>query len=170
MLKMKKEKGKVFLFVFVLLTMILICRGGTALASEEKPIPADNYYSWYSYDIADNVINYIINGEYHPHVDFNGDNELTMCDVVSIIKRYEYNVKYGNTITLDEKYIEDVAEENGLNIIYWEIYKVNDELCREYEYTADNITTVYVWYEEEEKGDSLVIELNPFEEIMRVKN
>ena len=165
---MKKEK--VFLFVFVLLTMIAICKGGTALASEEKPIPADNYYSWYSYDIADNVINYIINGEYHPHVDFNGDSKLTMCDVVSIIKRYEYNVKYGNTITLNDDYINNVAEENGLNIIYWEIYKINDELCRKYEYTADNITTVYVWYEEEEKGDSLIIELNPFEEKMQVMN
>jgi hypothetical protein len=90
--------------------------------------------------------------------------------VVNIIKRYEYNVKYGNTITLNDDYINSVAEENGLNIIYWEIYKVNDELCRKYEYTADNITTVYVWYEEEEKGNSLIIELNPFEEKMQVMN
>ena len=167
---MKKQS---IILLIALILMCTICKGTAtpvAYATEEKPMPADTYYSWYSPWVANNVLNYIINEEYHPHVDFNGDGELTISDIVNITRRYEYNVKYGNTITLNDDYINNVAEENGLNIIYWEIYKINDESCRKYEYTADNITTVYVWYEEEEKGDSLIIELNPFEEKMQVMN
>jgi hypothetical protein len=167
---MKKQS---LIFLIALILMYTICKGTAtpiAYAIEEKPMPADTYYSWYSPQIANNILQYIINEEYHPHVDFNGDGILTLSDAVSVYQRYNYNVKYGNTITLDENYINRVAEENGLNIIYWEIYKINNDACREYEYTANDITTVYVWYEEEEKGDSLIIELNPFEEKMQVMN
>lgn len=167
---MKKQS---IILLIALILMCAICKGTAtpiAYATEEKPMPADTYYSWYSPWVANNVLNYIINEEYHSHVDFNGDGKLTISDIVNITRRYEYNVKYGNTITLNDDYINSVAEENGLDIIYWEIYKVNDESCRKYEYTADNITMVYVWYEEEEKGNSLIIELNPFEEKMQVMN
>lgn len=167
---MKKQS---IILLIALILMYTICKGTAtpiAYAIEEKPMPADTYYSWYSPQIANNILQYIINEEYHPHVDFNGDGILTLSDAVSVYQRYNYNVKYGNTITLDENYINCVAEENGLNIIYWEIYKINNDVCREYEYTANDITTVYVWYEEEERGDSLIIELNPFEEKMQVMN
>jgi len=167
---MKKQS---LILLIALILMYTICKGTAtpiAYTIEEKPMPADTYYSWYSPQIANNILQYIINEEYHPHVDFNGDGILTLSDAVSVYQRYNYNVKYGNTITLDENYINRVAEENGLNIIYWEIYKINNDVCREYEYTANDITTVYVWYEEEEKGDSLIIELNPFEEKMQVMN
>ena len=167
---MKKQS---LILLITLILMYTICKGTAtpiAYGAEEKPIPAETYYSWYSPWVANNVLNYIINEEYHPHVDFNGDGKLTISDIVNITRRYEYNVKYGNTITLDEDYINRIAEENGLNIVYWEIYKIDNDVCREYEYTANDITTIYVWYEEEERGDNLIIELNPFEEKMQVMN
>lgn len=167
---MKKQS---IILLIALVLMYTICKGTAtpiAYAIEEKPISADTYYSWYSPQIANNILQYIINEEYHPHVDFNGDGILTVSDAVNVYQRYNYNVKYGNTITLDSSYIDMVAEENGLNIIYWEIYKIENDVCREYEYTANDITTVYVWYEEEERGDTLIIELNPFEEKMSVMN
>ena len=166
---MKKQS---IILLIVLVLMYTICKGTTTpvYAMEDKPQSADTYYSWYSPQIANNILQYIINEEYHPHVDFNGDGILTVSDAVNVYQRYNYNVKYGNTITLDSNYIDMVAEENGLNIIYWEIYKIENDVCLEYEYTANDITTVYVWYEEEERGDTLIIELNPFEEKMSVMN
>lgn len=147
------------------------CRPFNAIAIE-KPTPADNYYSWYSPEIASHIQDMIINNEYSKHLDFDGDNYITVADMVCVLQRYNYNIKYGNSITLDREFINAVDEENTLDIIYWEIDFADNTVCRKYSYTSNKIETVHVYYEtaDGESNNGLYIELNPFEETLTVKN
>lgn len=134
------------------------------------PQPAENYYSWISPEISDIIVNYVIKGEYHEHVDFNGDGELTIADAVGVRKRYEDNCKYGNEITVDSETVKSIIEENySVDCIYWEIDFVNNEPCRKYELTVDEITTANIYLEfADDTMDNVSIEINPFEETVRV--
>lgn len=83
------------------------------------PQPAENYHSWISPEISDIIIDYVIKGEYHEHVDFNGDGELTIADAVGVRKRYEDNCTYGNEITVDNETVESIIAENySVDCIY----------------------------------------------------
>lgn len=134
--------------------------------------PAPNYYSWFSPEIADNVIQCVVNGEYHEHLDFNGDGQLTVADAVGILRRYSDNIEYGNELTVDAETVESIIEENyNVDCIYWEIDFVNGQPCRKYELTVDEITTANIYLEfEDDTIDNVEIEINPFEEIVRVTN
>lgn len=134
--------------------------------------PAPNYYSWFSPKIADNVIQCAVNGEYHEHLDFNGDGQLTVADAVGILRRYSDNIEYGNELTVDAETVESIIEENySVDCIYWEIDFVNGQPCRKYELTVDEITTANIYLEfEDDTMDNVEIEINPFEEIVRVTN
>lgn len=132
--------------------------------------PAPNYYSWFSPEIADRVIQYIANGEYHAHIDFNGDGELTITDVIGILRRYYDNIEYGNEFTLDSETVKSIITENySVDCIYWEIDFVNNEPCRMYEITVNEITTANIYLEfADDTMDNVKVEINPFEEIVRV--
>lgn len=145
------------------------------------PQPAENYNSWISPEISDIIVNYVIKGEYHEHVDFNGDGELTIADAVGVSKRYSDNCKYGNEITLDEETIVDIAWENFATermeredfvdnlMFYYEIDFVDGKPCRQYELTVSEITTAHIYYEfTDDTTGSIDIEINPFEETVRV--
>jgi len=145
------------------------------------PQPAENYNSWISPEISDIIVDYVIKGEYHEHVDFNGDGELTIADAVGVRKRYEDNCTYGNEITLDKETIVDIAWENYTTeymeredfvdnlMLYYEIDFVNGEPCRQYELTVSEITTAHIYYEfTDDTTGSIDIEINPFEETVRV--
>ena len=143
-----------------------------ALALHTSLNPAPNYYSWFSPEIADNVIQCIVNGEYHKHLDFNGDGQLTVADAVGILRRYSDNIEYGNELTVDAETVESIIEENySVDCIYWEIDFVNGQPCRKYELTVDEITTANIYLEfEDDTMDNVEIEINPFEEIVKVTN
>ena len=143
-----------------------------ALALHTSFNPAPNYYSWFSPEIADNVIQCVVNGEYHEHLDFNGDGQLTVADAVGILRRYSDNIEYGNELTVDAETVESIIEENySVDCIYWEIDFVNGQPCRKYELTVDEITTANIYLEfEDDTMDNVEIEINPFEEIVRVTN
>lgn len=145
------------------------------------PQPAENYNSWISPEISDIIVDYVIKGENYNHLDFNGDGELTIADAVGVRKRYEDNCTYGNEITLNEETIIDIAWENYTTeymeredfvdnlMLYYEIDFVNGEPCRQYELTVSEITTAHIYYEfTDDTTGSIDIEINPFEETVRV--
>ena len=141
-----------------------------ALAMSSAPAPADNYYSWFSPEIADNILTAIINDEYYTHLDFNGDNELTIADAVGVLYRYNSNVTYGNKLTVDKEVVESIITENyNIDCIYWEFDFVNNEPCRQYELAVDEITTANIYLEFADNTiDNVIIEINPFEEKISV--
>lgn len=143
-----------------------------ALALHTSLNPAPNYYSWFSPEIAENVIQCVVNGKYHEHLDFNGDGQLTVADAVGILHRYHDNIEYGNELTVDAETVESIIEENySVECVQWEIDFVNGKPCRKYELTVDEITTanIYLIFEDD-TTDNIEIEINPFEEIVRVTN
>lgn len=141
-----------------------------ALAMSSAPAPADNYYSWFSPEIADNILTAIINDEYYTHLDFNGDNKLTIADAVGVLCRYNSNITYGNKLTVDKEVVESIITENyNIDCIYWEFDFVNNEPCRQYELTVDEITTANIYLEFADNTiDNVIIEINPFEEKVSV--
>ena len=142
------------------------------LALHSSLMPAPNYYSWFSPEIANNIIECVVNGEYHEHLDFNGDGVLSVADAVGVLHRYYDNIEYGNELTIDGDTIQSIIEENySVECVQWEIDFVNGEPCRKYELTVNEITTanIYLIFEDD-TTDNVAIEINPFEEIVRVTN
>lgn len=141
-----------------------------ALAMSSAPAPADNYYSWFSPEIADHILTAVVNDEYYVHLDFNGDGDLTVADAVGVLRRYNNNVTYGNELTVDSETVESIIAENyNVDCIYWEFDFVNNEPCRKYELTVDEITTANIYLEfADDTMDNVTIEINPFEEKVSV--
>lgn len=142
------------------------------LALHSSLMPAPNYYSWFSPEIANNIVDCVINEEYHEHLDFNGDGVLSIADAVGVLHRYYDNIEYGNELTVDSDTIQSIIEENySVECVQWEIDFVNGEPCRKYELTVNEITTanIYLIFEDD-TTDNVAIEINPFEEIVRVTN
>lgn len=140
-----------------------------ALALTSSPMPAENYYSWISPEIADEIQELVISGEYREYLDFNGDGKLSMADVVGVRKRYQDNCRYGNKLTLDSETVDAIVLENySESPIYWEIDKVNGQLCRQYELTVDDIATAEIYLEFEGTSDCVTVELNPYTETISV--
>ena len=142
------------------------------LALHSSLMPAPNYYSWFSPEIVNNIIECVVNDEYHEHLDFNGDGVLSVADAVGVLHRYYDNIEYGNELTVDGDTVQSIIEENySVECVQWEIDFVNDEPCRKYELTVNEITTanIYLIFEDD-TTDNVAIEINPFEEIVRVTN
>ena len=140
------------------------------LALTSSPAPASNFYAATSPEVAAEIQELVISGEYRTHLDFNGDGELNMADVVGVSKRYQDNRKHGNEITLDRAAVEDIAAENYPNpLIYWEIDRINGKLCRQYELTSSEVTEAEIYLEFEDYSDTVLVELNPYKEIVIVK-
>lgn len=131
--------------------------------------PAETYYSWYSPEIAHTISEYVVSGEYHEHLDYNGDGKLTIADVIAVEKHYQNNCRYGNEITFNRENAWKIAAENYPDeLLYWEIDRVDGELCRKYELTVSDITELEIYLEFEGYSDTLLVRLNPFEERVTV--
>lgn len=140
-----------------------------AIALTSSPMPADNYYSWISPEIADEIQELVISGEYREYLDFNGDGKLSMADVVGVRKRYQDNCRYGNELTLDSETVDAIVVENySESPIYWEIDRINGQLCRQYELTVDDIATAEIYLEFEDFSETVKVEINPFTETITV--
>ena len=132
-------------------------------------IAAPLYNSWYSSEIADTIMKDAANHEYHAYLDYNGDGAEDVLDAISVLKRYYSNIENGNTITFDKNVMDRIAEENGIDYIYYEIDFINGEATREYEYTADKVERIHIYYETEDIADGFYVILNPFEETITVE-
>lgn len=134
--------------------------------------PAPNYYSWISPEIADYIVNSVINGEYHEYLDFNGDGDLNIADAVGVLRRYYDNIEYGNKLTVDGETVESIILENyNINCTYWEFNSINSVSCKEYSFTVNEIATANIYLEfADGTTDNISIEVNPFEEFVQVTN
>lgn len=140
-----------------------------AIALTSSPMPADNYYSWISPEIADEIQELVISGEYREYLDFNGDGKLSMADVVCVRKRYQDNCRYGNELTLDSETVDAIVLENySESPIYWEIDRVNGQLCRQYELTVSEVSSAEIYLEFEDFSENVKVEINPFTETITV--
>ena len=140
-----------------------------ALALTSSPMPADNYYSWISPEIADEITELVISGEYREYLDFNGDGILSIADVVGVRKRYQDNCRYGNELTLDSETVNAIVLENySESPIYWEIDRVNGQLCRQYELTVSEVSSAEIYLEFENFSETVKVEINPFTETITV--
>lgn len=141
------------------------------LALTSAPTPAPNYNSWFSEEVANEIIELVENNEYRNYLDFNNDGILNTVDVVSVQKRYNINCEYGNTLTVKNETIEEIFSENGIVPLYWEFSKVGEDITRQYEIETDKIINATVYYEcEDFTSGEILIEVNPFEEIVKVLN
>ena len=139
------------------------------VALTSSPAPAENYHSWISPEIADIIQECVINEEYREYLDFNGDGELNMADVVGVRKRYQDNCRYGNTITLDSDTVEAIVAENYSDpLIYWEVYRVGNDNCRQSEVSVSETTEIFLWVEFENYGETIKVEADPYTETITV--
>ena len=140
-----------------------------AFALTSSPQPAANYYSWISPEIADEIQELVIDGEYREYLDFNGDGNLSVADIVGVLKRYQDNITYGNEITLDREVIDSIIVENyNETAIYYEIDRVDGKLTRQYELTASEIMQAEIYIEFENSSECVIVEVNPFTESITV--
>ena len=141
-----------------------------ALAMSAAPIPSTNYYSWFSPEIAESIMQNVVTNEYYQHLDFNGDGKLTTVDAVGVLRRYTENVNNGNEITLDAETIQSIIDENYTkDCVYWEIDFIDSKPCRQYKVTANKITTANIYLEfEDDTVDNVLVEINPFFETVSV--
>lgn len=140
-----------------------------ALALTSSPQPSENYFASISPEIATEIQELVLDGEYRQHLDFNGDGELNIADVVGVSKRYADNCKCGNTITLDYEVVDSIISENYSEAcIYWELDRIDGKLTRQYELTASEIMQAEIYIEFENSSECVVVEVNPYTETITV--
>lgn len=134
------------------------------------PNPSALYYSWFSPEIADIILQYAADGEYHPHLDYDGDGKLSAKDAVFVKRRYMKNIICGNEMTIDETEVNEIIAENYTkNVLYWEFDYIDNVPCRGYAITTNKITYVNLYIEFEDFSfDNVEIKINPFEERIQV--
>lgn len=69
--------------------------------------------------------------------------------------------KNAPTVTFDSQWMESFAEENGENVIYWEIDWVGDSVCRLHEYTTRKKEKIHIYYECENYSSGFNVIMNP---------
>ena len=65
------------------------------------------------------------------------------------------------TATFDSQWMESFAEENGEDVIYWEIDWIGLQPCRKYEYTTNRKTRIHIYYECEDYSSGFEVVMNP---------
>lgn len=65
------------------------------------------------------------------------------------------------TVTFDSQWMESYMEENGEEVIYWEIDWVDNDMCRRYEYTTHLKTKIHIYYECEDYSSGFYVIMNP---------
>jgi hypothetical protein len=69
--------------------------------------------------------------------------------------------KTAPTVTFDSSWMESYVEENGEDVIYWEIDWVDDNVCRKYEYTTNKKEKIHIYYECEDYSSGFYVIMNP---------
>ncbi|MBP5773814.1 MAG: hypothetical protein J6W35_07060 [Eubacterium sp.] len=88
---------------------------------------------------------------------------LIVCAILAVVAVVDgtNSVKNVPTVTFDSQWMESFAEENGEDVIYWEIDWVGDSVCRRYEYTAHKKTKIHIYYECEDYSSGFEVVMNP---------
>jgi hypothetical protein len=131
--------------------------------------PTENFNAPIAPETADQIIDSIISENYDSNIDYDGNGELKINDVVNVLKRYNNNITYGNTITIDSEVVEAIAE-NCLDSepIYYEFTMMNDEVFRKYDIEVSEKSSAVIYYEFEESSANIIIEVDPITETVNV--
>lgn len=142
------------------------------------PQPAPEYRAPISEETAAQVLEIIINdgGEATDAapaaLDFNGDGALNIADYCGISRRAYISATEYTAVTLDREAAEAIAAElypeDIQSYFYYEIDRINGDLCRKYEATAAEVTDINIYFEFEERSTSHRAEINPHTETITV--
>lgn len=143
---------------------------------EGAPEPAPAYRAPIGGETAAAMLDTIINngGEApaEPAEDFNGDGVLNIADYCGSSRRFYINMHEGAQVTIDAEAVEAIAAElypdDINNYFYYEFDMINGDLCREYEATADEITTARIYFEFENWSTTIKAEINPYTESISI--
>ena len=64
-------------------------------------------------------------------------------------------------VTFDSQWMESFAEENGEDVIYWEIDMIDSTPCRYHEYTTRTKKKIHIYYECEDYSSGFEVIMNP---------
>lgn len=107
-----------------------------------------------------------------PALDFNGDGALNIADFYGISRRAYINTHEQTAVTVDAETVEAIAAElypeDIQSYFYYEFDHINGDLCREYEATADEITTARIYFEFENWSTTHRAEINPKTETITI--
>jgi hypothetical protein len=85
---------------------------------------------------------------------------LAILAIIAIVDGV-ITIKTSPTVTFDSQWMESYMEENGEDVIYWEIDWVGDKVCRKYEYTSYKKTKIHIYYECEDYSSGFYVIMNP---------
>ena len=88
---------------------------------------------------------------------------LTLITILAIFAVVDaiITAKNAPTVTFDSQWMESFMEENGEDVIYWEIDWVGDSVCRRYEYTTRKKEKIHIYYECEDYSSGFEVIMNP---------
>lgn len=139
------------------------------------PEPAPDFRAPISTDTAAAMLDTITSSEEaapDPALDFNGDNVVNIADFCGISRRAYINTHEQTAVTVDAETVEAIAAElypeDVQSYFYYEFDMINGKLCREYEATADEITTARIYFEFEDWSTSHRAEINPKTETITI--
>ena len=126
------------------------------------------------------IVDYLVSGKSFSWLDYNGDGEMNLADAVGVLRKYETNVRDGNELELDLDTIYDIGWENFSEnldredfieneLLYYEIERVNDEPCRQYDLTVTEKSEAVIYYEFEDFADTVTVSIDPITEVIRVQ-
>lgn len=126
------------------------------------------------------IVDYLVSGKSYVWLDYNGDGEMNLADAVGVLHKYETNVRDGNELELDLDTIYDIGWENlsenldredfiENELLYYEIERVNDKPCRQYDLTVTEKSEAVIYYEFEDFADTVTVSIDPITEVIRVQ-
>ena len=140
------------------------------------PTPADSFRAPIGGETAAAMIDSIITAEgdtpaADPALDFNGDGALNIADFCGVSRRHYISTHEQTAITVDAETVEAIAAQmypNETTYFYYEFDMINGDLCREYEATADEVTTARIYFEFENWSTTHRAEINPKTETITI--
>lgn len=141
------------------------------------PTPAPTYRAPIGGETAAAMLDTIIAAEgdtpaVDPALDFNGDGALNIADFCGVSRRHYINTHEATAVTIDAETVEAIAAElypeDVKSYFYYEFDIINGDLCREYEATADEITTARIYFEFEDWSTTHRAEINPHTEAITI--
>ena len=85
-----------------------------------------------------------------------------IADIITILVILEIGaVLIVPWVIIENKPTVTFMEENGEEVIYWEIDWVDNDVCRRYEYTTHLKTKIHIYYECEDYSSGFYVIMNP---------
>lgn len=155
---------KIFVTGFTIFTFATTAMVASPIVSANPYVPSSNYWSWYSPEISEHVCEAIINEQYFPNLDFNGNGVLDILDAILITKRYYWNLENEHFFEVKDEIIYETVTENFGDPIYYEIDIINDEIGAWHTISLSDYSQIHVYYEFEESTGGFWLDIDPYEE------